>query len=221
MCSTLSNGQFAYTPKVSLPSLTQFLLYFPVTIIFHDRRSLLTQSPMEQWSKASSHHSPDSMVPRSITNVTMSSSGTTYHPTPQAGLESTSRHLEPTPYATTACSLEEKESKIESRKRKFSSCETSPLPARNLENEFLFQPEAGGGRSSPLPVQEHKNEDVNLFDDDDDEFYQGIDLDAVEEEAAKILRHKSQSLVHKQASSISIPQNIDPISDSPSFDLGI
>nr|GMD66515.1 DEAD-box ATP-dependent RNA helicase FANCM isoform X1 [Ipomoea batatas] len=180
------------------------------------RRSLLTQSPMAQLPKASSHRTPDSMAPRSITNVTMSSSGTKYHPTPQAGSESTTRRSEATPCATTR-SLEEKESKIENRKRKSSPCETSPLPARNLENDFLLQPETRGGRSSPLPVQERKNEDMVLFDDDDDEFFRGIDLDAVEEEAARILRHKSQN----QATSIPIPRNIDFFSDAPSFDLGI
>lgn len=180
------------------------------------RRSLLTQSPMAQLPKAFSHQTPESMAPRCITNVTMSSSGPKYHPTPQAGLESSTRGSEATPCATTR-SLEEKESKIENRKRKASPCETSPIPARNLENDFLLQPETGGGRSSPLRVQERKNEDMVLFDDDDDEFFRGIDLDAVEEEAARILRHKSQN----QATSIPIPRNIDFFSDAPSFDLGI
>ncbi|VFQ71599.1 unnamed protein product [Cuscuta campestris] len=184
------------------------------------RRSLLTQSPMELLPKACSYLSPDSLATRSVKAVTTSSSGTMDHRTPQTGLGSTTRKSEVVPYATTsACPLGENRSKTGSQKRKFSSCETSPLPARNLESDFLQQNGAGGSHS-PLPVQEHnKIENGNLLDDDD-EFFKGIDLDAIEEEAAKMLQHKPQSVsVHNQPISIPVPQNVG-ISDSPSFDLG-
>ncbi|CAH9136790.1 unnamed protein product [Cuscuta epithymum] len=182
------------------------------------RRSLLTQSPVELLPKASSFHSPDNAVPRSVTNLTSSSSGTMNHRTPQTGLESTSRSSEAMPYGTAACSLGEKESNVGSRKRKFSFSETSPLPARNLEGDFGMHHGAGGRNSALPPVQEHsEKENMDLFDDDD--FLNGIDLDAVEQEAAKILQLKSQNSVHNQPTSISIPQNIG-ISDFPSFDLG-
>nr|GMD72701.1 DEAD-box ATP-dependent RNA helicase FANCM isoform X1 [Ipomoea batatas] len=144
----------ADSSRMDMMAIYRFLF-----IIFIILRSLLTQSPMAQLPKAFSHQTPESMAPRCITNVTMSSSGPKYHPTPQAGLESSTRGSEATPCATTH-SLEEKESKIENRKRKASPCETSPIPARNLENDFLLQPETGGGRSSPLRVQERKNEDM-------------------------------------------------------------
>ncbi|VFQ86017.1 unnamed protein product [Cuscuta campestris] len=183
------------------------------------RRSLLTQSPMELLPNACSYLSPDSLATRSVKAVTTSSSGTMDHRTPQTGLESTTRKSEAVPYATTsACPLGENGSKTGSQKRKFSSCETSPLPARNLESDFLQQNGAGGSHS-PLPVQEHnKIENGNLLDDDD-EFFQGIDLDAIEE-ATKMLRHRPQSVsVHNQPISIPVPQNIG-ISNSPSFDLG-
>ncbi|VFQ90429.1 unnamed protein product [Cuscuta campestris] len=183
------------------------------------RRSLLTQSPMELLPKACSYLSPDSLATRSVKAVTTSSSGTMDHRTPQTGLESTTRKSEVVPYGTTsACPLGENGSKTGSQKRKFSSCETSPLPARDLASDFLQQNGAGGSHS-PLPVQEHnKIENGNLLDDD--EFFQGIDLDVIEEEAARMLRHKPQSVsVHNQPISIPVPQNVG-ISDSPSFDLG-
>ncbi|CAH9109218.1 unnamed protein product [Cuscuta europaea] len=183
------------------------------------RRSLLTQSPVELLPKASRFHSPDNALPRSVTNLTSSSSGTMNHQTPQTGLESTTRSSEAMSCGTAACSLGEKEGKVGSRKRKFSFSETSPLPARNLESDFWMN-HGAGGRNSPLPPVEERSEKENrdLFDDDDD-FLNGIDLDAVEQEAAKMLQLKSQNSVHNQPTSISIPQNIG-ISDFPSFDLG-
>lgn len=87
----------------------------------------------------------------------------------------------------------------DAKRQKLTDC--GPLPICNLEKEMFLDPEANARQ-------------VDAFDDDD-EFYQGIDFDALEEQASKQLKAKSSSSNEK-------PKIKDlEFLDSPSFDLGI
>ncbi|XP_019245999.1 PREDICTED: uncharacterized protein LOC109225698 [Nicotiana attenuata] len=189
------------------------------------RRSLLTQSPIPNLSN---DYTPDSEVPTSRTDESKSSSATANHHIPQTDPKSITRNSlnfqqsinriapEAVPCSTT-CSLRENDSKLESRKRKLSYYQATSLPVVNLHDEFSLHSKAVGVNSHLLE-EAAKNEVGDPFDDD--QFFQSIDLDAMEAEAARILRNKSQSLVRNTVNSIPITQIPDG-GNSPSFDLGI
>ncbi|CAK9162500.1 unnamed protein product [Ilex paraguariensis] len=198
------------------------------------RHSLLTQSPVDRLANIFTD-SPDSVVCKTRIYESGSSSGTTNHSlqSHQFGVGSSDRNsssfqlnpervtLEAMPN-TSSIPLsvpKEKESKIESRKRKLSFYQTASIPAVNLEQEFRFHSEAAGIDSFFQGQVERTEANVNVLDDD--QFYGGIDLDAVEEQAAKLLRVKSElSMNIKIMNSEPIPQSLG-ILGSPSFDLGI
>ncbi|KAK2967021.1 hypothetical protein RJ640_003377 [Escallonia rubra] len=106
-----------------------------------------------------------------------------------------------------------KESKIESRKRKLSFNQTGSVPVQNLDQEFLLQTEAAC-RDASLQVQG----EASGYVFDDDWFYEGIDLDAMEEQAAKLLSNKSEMSMQKE---VIIPEPVPELVGSPTFDLGI
>lgn len=116
---------------------------------------------------------------------------------------------------------------MESRKRKFSLCQARGLPVQNLEDKFSCH----SRKDSILEIEtekHRKNEyeskilEYNKKDAfEDDQFYDAIDLDAVEEQAAKLLRLRSEYSLQEQTSNLeSMPPNFN-VTGSPSFDLGI
>ncbi|XP_074371460.1 LOW QUALITY PROTEIN: DEAD-box ATP-dependent RNA helicase FANCM-like [Apium graveolens] len=192
------------------------------------RRSLLSQSPVERPPISFIDGTPDSIVNRTQINYSGSSEGTGHSlRTPQAGLysESSSRNpasspLNPEKYSATMFyknndPQKEDESLVGSRKRKLSSCQVGPLPVQNLEGKFFLQSETQDkDRSHPDCV----NRDIPVTTEfDDDQFYDGIDLDALEEQATIYLRSKSNLSTQNQMKNPG-PQNH---ADLPSFDLGI
>ncbi|KAM3394814.1 DEAD-box ATP-dependent RNA helicase FANCM isoform X1 [Capsicum galapagoense] len=187
------------------------------------RRSLLTQSPILNHSTA-----PDSEVPARRVDESKSSSGTADYHTPQTDPKSTTRDSscfqrsidkispEAMPCSTTF-SLRENDSNLGSRKRKLSYYQATSLPVLNLQNEFSRHSTASGGN---LHLLEEAAQNVVGDPFDDDLFYESIDFDAVEEEAARMLRNKSEIVVQKTVTSRPITQIPDD-GNAPSFDLGI
>lgn len=101
---------------------------------------------------------------------------------------------------------------IESRKRKSSFHHSRSIPTVNLELEFSMQSEAAG---------RDMHSDVNGDMLYDDQFYEGLDFDALEVQATFLLKQKSELPVQKaQVIPQLHPQNHGPDS-APSFDLGI
>ncbi|KAL0360056.1 UNVERIFIED_CONTAM: DEAD-box ATP-dependent RNA helicase FANCM [Sesamum radiatum] len=115
-------------------------------------------------------------------------------------------------------SSEMADSKLESRKRKLSFYQAQSVPTVNLDKEFSLISEAPG-KNSAMQIQAEKTEDNrDIFEDD--QFYEGIDLDAVEEEAAKLLRYKTDCST-QQTANVSEPVHHNlGVLGSPSFDLG-
>ncbi|MFS7890980.1 hypothetical protein Hanom_Chr00s000184g01627631 [Helianthus anomalus] len=92
------------------------------------------------------------------------------------------------------------------RKLSFSQGGCGPLPIRNLEKEIFLNPEAAAAAAAA-------GKEMTLqVDELDDDFLQGIDLDALEAQASEQVRSKSN-----MSEKI---QELDFL-DSPSFDLGI
>ncbi|KAL2520154.1 DEAD/DEAH box RNA helicase family protein [Forsythia ovata] len=151
------------------------------------RRSLLSQSPLERLPNFSTHLSLDSTVPSIRTDESASLKGTENHPL-QTGLDST-----------------DNENKTENHKRKLSFYQAQSIPMVNLENEFLLHSEATRNNS---PSHARIEEYVDIFEDD--KFFEDIDLDAVEEQAIKLLRYKSEcSMQNPVRTSEPTAQNLD------------
>nr|XP_043613922.1 DEAD-box ATP-dependent RNA helicase FANCM [Erigeron canadensis] len=157
------------------------------------RRSLLTQSPIVDYSSGNSisidrKHDDESAA--ATTNPYLHTNG-----------ESSSINLNAKRLSSDSVIPG---STNEVKKRKLSFSDGESLPIRNLEKEICLDPEALGNIASS---------EVDEFDNDD--FYQGIDLDALEEQAIKQLRLKSE-LSNKKSNN----HNLE-FFDAPSFDLGI
>lgn len=176
---------------------------------------------MPRLPSCSSAFSPDSVAPTTRTSDSGSISGkavcSLQTPQTDSTHQSINRHsksieinhdIEAVP--STACIYPNYERETESRKRKLSFCLSSCAPAINLEQKFQLQFEDEGRRLQECEA----NPDI-LYDD---KFYEDIDLDAIEEQATLLLRHKSVSLQEQKV--IPQPQNAGLLS-SPSFDLGI
>ncbi|XP_015579449.2 DEAD-box ATP-dependent RNA helicase FANCM isoform X1 [Ricinus communis] len=196
------------------------------------RRSLLTQSPMERESNSFVTRTPDSGTSISRMNESKSSSVKTYSiQTPQTDSENksvgkdsdffpinTDRMSAAMPRVTTN-SMQENETKLETRKRKLSFFQSGSIPAINLEQEFSLQPNAA--RKDTFLQDPVQNSDANGEIFHDDQFFANLDLDAVEAQATLLLKHRSELSVQKHdAVSVSSIQNFD-LQNSPSFDLGI
>jgi len=108
--------------------------------------------------------------------------------------------------------------KLECRKRKLSFQYSTSFTAAKFPGEHVTELEPSG----KLLQQKHPGNTgigTNLLCDDDD-FYQSLDLDAVEEQATKLLRHKSG--LADPNNSVQIKEDLDlDFLCSPSFDLGI
>ncbi|KAJ9550475.1 hypothetical protein OSB04_014520 [Centaurea solstitialis] len=170
------------------------------------RRSLLSQTPIQRSSHLSMDVSPDSGVPMDQMHDSGSAFGIT-NPSLHHSHTSTNGDSSSIPLNTEGLSSTTMNGV---RKRKLSFSQGGSPPIRNLEKEVFLKPEAGGEN----PTWQMEGGNMDAFEDDD-EFYQGIDLDALEEEATKQLRSKSESMNEKPNN-----QNLEML-DCPSFDLGI
>ncbi|KAH9692064.1 DEAD-box ATP-dependent RNA helicase FANCM [Citrus sinensis] len=196
------------------------------------RRSLLSQSPVVRQPNFSLTYSPDSATPMTRITGSGSSSGKTLismqTPHSKSANRSTCRNSESiqtiqqqTTSATFTSTdlIRERERNLENRKRKLSYYHSGSTPAINLEPEFSFHSEDTGKNL----CQQGQGDNIKANGEtiDDDQFYENLDLDAVEEHAALLLKQKSEFSVHEQEV---IPQSqlqkLD-IHCSPSFDLGI
>ncbi|XP_057793601.1 DEAD-box ATP-dependent RNA helicase FANCM isoform X2 [Salvia miltiorrhiza] len=179
------------------------------------RRSLLSQSPFPRPPSFPANHSPDSVVQSSKMDGSGSSTGTRHNNAPQTGFESTARNNKDT---SDGVPTEILESRSDSRKRKFSFHQAHSLPMLNLDREFSLLSGAARENSSVHVPVEMAGESIDVFEDDG--FYEGIDLDALEEEATKLLKQKAECSTKKiTGSSETNEQNLG-ILDIPSFDLG-
>lgn len=164
-----------------------------------NRRSLLTQSPLERQPSSSATYSPDSAAPTMRTTETGSSCGKPSFSlqTPQSDCTNQPNKMdlksfqmncnaEGTPCTTGVSPGYE----IESRKRKLSSHHSRSVPAVNLEREFSRQSEAAG--------RDLQHNDANGDVLYDDLFFEGLDLDAVEAQATLLLKQKSELPRQKQ-----------------------
>ncbi|XP_043712044.1 DEAD-box ATP-dependent RNA helicase FANCM isoform X2 [Telopea speciosissima] len=200
------------------------------------RRSLLSQSPRENQLNCLTNFSPDSLQsPRAAESGSCSSGKVKYSlQTPQTGLHSGNlsdgsnsvsyqmglekNSLGIVPGETDSMQREE-ESKIERRKRKLSFIQVGSVTKSCLQQEGLFQSLATGTTS--LDVQAARD-DTNGDTFDDDQFYEGLDFDAMEAQAAELLQLKPE--VPSQGRQM---VNLNPCIEeghslnSPSFDLGI
>ncbi|KAM0049691.1 putative RNA helicase [Helianthus debilis subsp. tardiflorus] len=147
------------------------------------RRSLLTQSPIVD-------SSPYSMTPADDGSASVGDSTSAAH------LNAKRLSSDTVVIPSTVADATKR------RKLSFSQGGCGPLPVRNLEKEIFLNPEgAAAGKEMTLQVDEL-----------DDDFLQGIDLDALEAQASEQVRSKSN--MSKKI------QELDFL-DSPSFDLGI
>ncbi|XP_073148428.1 DEAD-box ATP-dependent RNA helicase FANCM isoform X2 [Henckelia pumila] len=175
------------------------------------RRSLLSQSPFQRIPNGSTDFSPDSMFQSSTMNESGSSSATNHDKTTQTGLESTAKNSR---FVSTKI---DNECRPDIRKRKLSFFQAQSVPMVNLDDKFSLLSKATAKTSSPLLEIRNMEEKRDVFEDDD-QFYEGIDLDAVEEEASKLLRDccvRNTAMTNE-----AIPLNLG-IPGSPSFDLGV
>ncbi|XP_077241417.1 DEAD/DEAH box RNA helicase family protein isoform X2 [Tasmannia lanceolata] len=204
------------------------------------RRSLLTQSPMECQPKYSTNSSHESPSPRTAERGSCSpdkinSSLQTPHSSLLFANKSTGKN-------SVSCILDvervtlinaegessslptDNETKTESRKRKLSFQQVETDPAMSFRQEHLFQSEVIDKAS--LHCEDMNNEINNdLFYDD--QFYEGLDLDAMEAQATKFLRYKTNLSIQRKQVEIPNPSaqiEVDIVLaslNSPSFDLGI
>ncbi|XP_058189885.1 DEAD-box ATP-dependent RNA helicase FANCM isoform X2 [Rhododendron vialii] len=196
------------------------------------RHSLLTQSPMERVPNGCTDFSPTSVASKTRMSDSGSSSGTVNRSlqTPQTGSQSVARISNSFLLKSKQIATEEKpcttdgiprenESRIGGLKRKLSFYPVGSVPAINLDQVFLSHSVAACRETSVQDQVQKSQPNGDIFDDD--QFYEGLDLDAVEEEAAKLLGYKSELPVNKK---VVIP---DPnplplrVMGSPTFDLGI
>ncbi|KAM3729495.1 hypothetical protein ACB098_12G016800 [Castanea mollissima] len=196
------------------------------------RRSLLSQSPMHRQPNWSATLTPDSLA--SMARISESGSGissgkTLYSlQTPQtesanglAGRYSDSSQMcrissQVVPCTTNVSSIGKQE--IESRKRKLSFHLSESVPKINLEPQFMLQSDATGRDS----FQHHNtNGDANKDAFYDDQFYEGLDLDAMEAQATLLFKQKSDLSIKKQEIIPQLHTHNPSLISSPSFDLGI
>ncbi|KAK9758175.1 hypothetical protein RND81_01G212700 [Saponaria officinalis] len=186
------------------------------------RRSLLTQSPFQEQQKHSTVLSPTSVT--SVTTIVESGDCTR---TPQGcpnsnfsgrdSVRSRLRLVTPETIPSNSNSSLVNKASTDSRKRKLDSSIAPSLPAKNLENEFSSH----FGCSSKEDKSSHlANEPDACWPGFSDDFYEGIDLDELEAQAAKLISQKSRPSMQSKRISEPSAENA-PLLDAPSFDLGI
>ncbi|KAJ9167176.1 hypothetical protein P3X46_021846 [Hevea brasiliensis] len=196
------------------------------------RRSLLTQSPIERESNSYITSTPDCGNSVSRRNESKSSSVKTLcsFQTPQPDSANDSARRDTDSFCSTermsaampgitSHSVNENERQLESRKRKLSFCQPGSIPVINLEQKFCLQSDAGRKETFQQGLAENLDANAEVFHDD--QFFENLDLDAVEAQATLLLKHRSKLSVQKQdVAPKSDAQNFD-LQSSPSFDLGI
>lgn len=116
----------------------------------------------------------------------------------------------------------ETSSRLESRKRKLSFNNACSTPARNLRSNNNVHSEQSPKDMNPGIRSRQVYNDLYC----DDEFYQSLDLDAVEAQATELLRYTSRLRIGETpAAVIDVPSGINQDShvdqfSYPSFDLG-
>ncbi|KAL9229067.1 hypothetical protein vseg_004583 [Gypsophila vaccaria] len=191
------------------------------------RRSLLTQSPFQEQQKHFTLVSPTSVT--SVSTIVESGDclGKTFARTPQgcpksilSGRNSVCSRLK---FATRETIPSNSKSPLaikattNSRKRKLNSGKVSGLPAKNLDNEFSSHSGFSNKEDKPSYVANGTDASWLGFSDD---FYEGIDLDELETQAAKLISQKSGPSMLSQRTSEPSAENASVL-DAPSFDLGI
>lgn len=186
------------------------------------RRSLLTQSPFQEQRRHSSLDTPES-VP-SVTRTRGSCLRT-----PEDCLKSPNVSIRNTVESRlnlSACEAIPSSSKnalvnvsnTESWKRKMNSSRAHTLPAKNLEKEFCSISTVS--RKEPPSSDQDNGIEAGCNSFFDDQFYEGLDLDELEAQAAKLLSQRTGPSVQRRKISEPSPQDTT-IFSSPTFDLGI
>ncbi|KAL6984536.1 hypothetical protein U1Q18_017913 [Sarracenia purpurea var. burkii] len=196
------------------------------------RRSLLSQSPIVILPNSGINFSPNSVASKTGMSESGRSSGMVKHSlqTPEtnpeppgkiSGLSFQLKHerisTEQMPCTTNGIPRE-KENTMGSRKRKLNFYQVGSVPAINLDQEFLVHTKAASRETSVKDQAQKIETNGDVFDDD--QFYDGLNLDEVEEQAAKLLRYKSQQSIHQKMIA-DLTQPSLGVLGSPSFDLGI
>lgn len=180
------------------------------------RRSLLSQSPVVRKFKKEDI-SPDSMVPIDSRSTPEETGSSLQTPQVEVGnqpaiLNSVSCQMNP---CSEKVSPSENKTSGESRKRKLGFFQVASVPSFNLE-EVTFQLDTAANTCS-LQGQAESHENGDMFDDD--QFYEGLDLDEVEAQATMLLKSKTEFALQKQGVVETDSQNFGLVG-SPSFDLG-
>ncbi|KAI9201492.1 hypothetical protein LWI28_024242 [Acer negundo] len=184
------------------------------------RRSLLSQSPVVRQPNFSATYSPDSAAPMTKTSESRSSSAKTLYSiqtpqTPASVRINQDRITSEAMPCTTTESTRENETNMENWKRKLNFFQSRSIPAINLEQQFAFQSDVSGRESCQQGQADEMDTNRDTVDDDD-QFYEYLDFDAVEEQAASLLKQKSEFTKQKE----DLTPNFG-VNDSPSFDLGV
>ncbi|KAM0939987.1 putative RNA helicase [Dioscorea sansibarensis] len=198
------------------------------------RRSLLTQSPLGLATSLVPPHG--SVSPRTIESGSSSvKTMSNFLETPQDGIQSANQStglnsamcpldskgvLQIFPHIEAGDSLRETSDKVGSRKRKLTFQHAGSSPAAHLQR----------AASHPDHITEGLNHyqagnTSNHNESCDDDFYKSVDLDAIEEQAAKLLRHRAEVSVSQAqmatGNQLVNAANTRIISTPPTFDLGI
>ncbi|KAJ4819037.1 ATP-dependent DNA helicase mph1 [Rhynchospora pubera] len=178
------------------------------------RRSLLTQSPMEALPR-------HCFSPHDSSRTSTSGSTEAHTPGPYQPPQNT--HLE---------SIDHNSVTRQSDSRRSSIVNRLTNNANNIQEEFANKLETRKRKLSfqrnyePIPVSTEKP--IEVLDYDDDDFYNSIDLDLVEAQAAELLRQKAKKstaatepppVTNADANRVEMKDNMGS-SHGPSFDLG-
>ncbi|KAH9625992.1 hypothetical protein KSS87_022931, partial [Heliosperma pusillum] len=194
------------------------------------RRSLLSQSPYREHQKHSTLVSPKS-GPSMITIFESDDecSGKTRTITPRSRPKSNFsgrnsvcsrvRHLtcETIPSHSNSPLVSKS---TDSRKRKPNSSGAYSLPVKNLEKEFSSHSAFSSKENKPSASDVANGPDVSWPGFSDDQFYEGIDLDELEAQAAKAISQRPGASTQNRKISEPSTENTTVVS-APSFDLGI
>ena len=199
-----------------------------------NRRSLLSQSPIPRFPIGSSTPSPHSAPPNTRTSEMESCSGkaslSSRTPLTDSANQSTTsskdsketnpfqmmnHNSEAVPSTTGVSSIGKTDFGGRKRKLSFFCPSSSSVPMINLEKEFELQYGAAGGGEPP----QHGNENGDMVCDD--EFYEGLDFDAVEAQATLLLKQKAELLTQTREVIAHIHPESPSSPTAPSFDLGI
>jgi len=189
-------------------------------VSFH-RRSLLSQSPLPARFRdlAASSLSPYSAGPLTRINESRSDSDKSLSSlrTPKT------TNSESNQDAMMIGNLSVVQISSDSRKRKFSLCNSANAPVINLESKFAAHAQATE-KESHEGVRSNAGA-LEYNDDDDDAFFATLDFDAMEAQATLLLsKQRSEAKEKEDATVIPNPgmQRSDGMEkDAPSFDLGL